>query len=105
MRAAVWLALRRAIPNVDDVGIVRVYRAWGGGIGISLGVYWLALALTWPAAHNPAATTLLGRFAIPMHPTVDPGGIQIGLLLVYWVNYVALEIWTLEPCRLLDGWP
>ncbi len=99
---ALLLAGRRRIPFVDDVALVRVYRAWGGVAGISLGLYWLALALTWPDAHNPGATTLLTRFAVPLDPARDPGGVQLGLLLVYWINYVALEIWTLEPCRLLD---
>ncbi|MSP54909.1 MAG: hypothetical protein EXR69_04790 [Myxococcales bacterium] len=99
---AALLAGRKLIPHVDEVSIVRVYRAWGAGLGLSLGLFWLALALIWPGLHNPGATTLLGSFAIPLNPADDPGGVQIGLLFVYWVNYVALEIWTLEPCRLLD---
>jgi len=99
---AVLLAFRHRIPQVDEVGLVRVYRAWGGGLGITLGLYWLALGLSWPDAHNPGATTLLERFAIPVNPAADLGGVQLGLLFAYWVNYVALEIWTLEPCRLLD---
>ncbi len=99
---ATLLLFRKRIPHVDEVGLVRVYRAWGGGLGLTLGLYWLALGLTWPGAHNPGATTLLGRFAIPMNPATDLGGVQLGLLFAYWVNYVALEIWTLEPCRLLD---
>lgn len=94
---ALLLAGRRAIPHVDDVGLVRVYRAWGGGIGLSLGVFWLALALVWPATCNPGADTLLGMYAVP-----SERALQLALLGVYWVNYVALEIWTLEPCRLLD---
>ncbi len=99
---AILLMFRKKIPHVDEASLVRVYRAWGGGLGLSLGAYWLALALTWPGAHNPGATTLLGQFAIPMNPATDLGGVQFGLLFAYWVNYVALEIWTLEPCRLLD---
>lgn len=99
---ALLLAFRTKIPHVDDVALVRVYRAWGGGLGLSLGAFWLALALTWPGVHNPEATTLLGKFAIPMNPATDLGGVQLGLLFAYWVNYVVLEVWTLEPCRLLD---
>jgi hypothetical protein len=99
---ALLLLGRKAIPFVDDVALVRVYRAWGAGIGLSLGVFWLAYASLWPSAHNPGATTLLDRFAVPMDPAVDLGGVQLALLLFYWINYVILEIWTLEPCRLLD---
>ncbi len=99
---ALLLAFRRSISHVDEAGVLRVYRAWGAGFGLSLGAYWLALAALWPGTHNPGATTLLERFAIPMNPAADLGGVQIGLFFAYWVNYVALEIWTLEPCRLLD---
>lgn len=81
-----------------DAAVVRVYRAWGPGLGLSLGLFWLSLAWVWPGRINPGADTLLARFAVPM--TLD--GAALACLLVYWVNYVALEIWTLEPCRLLD---
>lgn len=95
---ALLLIGRRAIPHVDDVALVRVYRAWGGGIGLSLGAFWLALGVVWPAVHNPGAAALLDMYAVPS----GAAAVQLGLLGVYWVNYVALEIWTLEPCRLLD---
>jgi hypothetical protein len=99
---ALLLIGRKAIPYVDDIALVRVYRAWGAGIGLSLGLFWLTYATLWPSAHNPGATTLLDRFAIPTDPSTDLGGVQLALLLFYWINYVILEIWTLEPCRLLD---
>lgn len=99
---ALLLLGRKAIPFVDDAAIVRTYQAWGAGIGLSLGAFWLTYAALWPSAHNPGATTLLDRFAIPTDLAVDLGGVQLAMLLFYWINYVILEIWTLEPCRLLD---
>lgn len=93
---AVLMAIRNRLGG--DASILRVYRSFGALFGLSLGAFWLGLALLWPDRYNPGAVGLLDAYSLPS------GLARYGAaaLFVYWINYVALEIWTLEPSRLLD---
>ena len=75
--------------------ILRVYRAWGAGFGLSLGAtvfgglarYWLDHgSFTW-GWDTPAETITLATFVA---------------FLVMWASNIKLEIWSLEPMRRLD---
>lgn len=91
------LFLNRArIPHVREVDLVRVFRACGAILGLSLGAFLFTELAIWPV-HNPGAT---GVSAWAVH--ADRAGLRAATLFLYWVSYVALEIWTLEPCRLSD---
>lgn len=94
---AVLLLARGRLPEIGEVALVRAFRATGALLGLTLGAYLFAEAWAWPAAVNPGATGI-DRWAVPM----DTRGLRVALLFAYWVSYTALEIWTLEPCRLLD---
>ncbi len=86
---------RRLIPHVRSWDVVRVYRAWGPGFGLSLGACILGAlvthylqqgSFTWPidtAAQQVAAGAWLAFFAM-------------------WVSNLQLEVWTLQPLRSLD---
>lgn len=99
---ALLLAFRRSVPGLAEEHVVRVYRAFGAGIGLSLGVLVLGALVSWPAAVNPGAG-LPWAYALRW----DSGGavltsVRALLFLALWVSYVVLEIWTLDPCRSLD---
>jgi hypothetical protein len=97
---AFLLNLRRAIPRVADEDVIRIYRAFGGGFGVSLGVFIFAEVWRWWRDLG-AGRGLPDAFSIPWDDTLT-----VARLLVFgafWVSYVWLEIWTLDPCRLLDN--
>lgn len=94
---ALLLAMRHQLPPMREEDVVRAFRATGIILGLSLGAFILGEAVAWPGRVNPGATGL-GAWAVPM----GVEGARLLLFGAYWVNYVALEIWTLEPCRLLD---
>lgn len=96
---ALLLVFRRAIPNVRDEDVVRVFRAFGAGIGLSLGVLIFASIWRWATTINPGKG-LPDAFAVPWDDTLTVA--RLFAFVALWVSYVALEIWTLEPCRLLD---
>ncbi len=99
---ALLFAGRTRIPHVRTEDLVRVYRSFGGGFGITLGVAVFAFLALWPAAVNPGA-------GMPEAFTLrwDTSEMQVEsaravIFFMYWVNYISLEIWTLDDCRLLD---
>lgn len=94
---ALLLPFRDRLKDLGEIALVRAFRAVGPVLGLSLGVYLLAEAWTWPGVVNPGAVGI-DRWAVP----ADLRGLRVGVLGAYWVSYVALEIWTLEPCRLND---
>lgn len=96
---AFLLNFRRAIPHVRDEDVVRVYRAFGAGIGLSLATLIFSAIWLWATEINPGKG-LPDAFAVPWDDTVTVA--RLATFFVLWVSYVALEIWTLEPCRLLD---
>ncbi len=85
-----------ALPHMKRWDLVRCYRAWGPGLGISLGVsifgmlaaYWLEHgAFSWGWS-TPEETRILAAWLT---------------FFVMWVSNLKLEVWTLEPLRKLDG--
>lgn len=94
---AVLVLLRRRLSPLTEPDVVRVYRAWGAGAGVSLGLFLYTEAALWPGRVNPGVG---GMHAFDLAGGLE--GLRLGLLFAYWVSYVWLEIWTLEPCRLLD---
>jgi len=94
---ALLFMARARIPQVREEDLLRVFRAAGAVLGVSLGLYLLAEIVLWPAAQNPGATGV-ERWAVH----ADLAGLRAGLAFLYWVRYAWLEIWTLDPGRLLD---
>ncbi len=97
---ALLINLRRAIPRVRDEDVIRVYRAFGGGFGLSLGV--LIFANIWRWWRDLGGDRgLPDAFSIPWDEPLTVA--RLFTFGAFWVSYVWLEIWTLDPCRLLDG--
>ncbi len=97
---ALLINLRRAIPRVSDEDVIRVYRAFGGGFGVSLGVYIFANIWRWWRDHG-ASRGLPDAFSIPWDDSLTVA--RLALFGAFWLSYVWLEIWTLDPCRMLDS--
>ena len=88
----ILVVLAPRIPHVQTWDVVRVYRSWGPGFGLSLGAPVLgALSLHWIQA---------GSFTWADSTTLESVGWV--LFLVMWTSNFILEIWTLEPLRKLD---
>jgi hypothetical protein len=99
---ALLLNFRRAIPHVKTWDVVRVYRAFGAGIGLSLGAYvptelFRHIVGLHPSPHLPEALAL--RWDSTDHSF---NSAKMILLFVLWVSYIHLEVWTIEPTRRLD---
>lgn len=94
---AVLLLMRQRLPPLREADVIRTFRASGAVLGVSLGLFILAELATWPGRVNPGVG-FPADFAVP----VQVEGLRAAVFGVYWVSYIALEIWTLEPCRLLD---
>ncbi|MCK6518517.1 hypothetical protein L6R46_26090 [Myxococcota bacterium] len=92
---AALVSMRHRLRPLRPEDVMRTFRAWGAGLGLSMG----ALILT----------GLLHRY-------LSDGGFSWAgdapddalrrakaiLFLILWVSAFHLEIWTLEPCRKLD---
>ncbi len=99
---ALLLLFRAAIPHVGSVGVLRVYRSFGAGIGLSLGAFiptelYLHVVGQNPGISLPASLAL--RWDTTEHSMLSA---RLALLFVGWISYVHLEIWTLDPARTLD---
>lgn len=96
------LFLFRSRIQVPEEMLVRVYRAWGPVAGLSLGVWIFSQLYRFPGIANPGLgfpdSYRLG-WGNWVHNLTTSRALLFGLL---WVSYVILEVWTLEPCRLLD---
>lgn len=99
---ALLLAFRRRIPHVHDHDLVRVYRSFGAGIGLSLGVlvpceiYRHCTTLN-PGVGLPSALAL--HFDTPENTAWSA---RVITLFALWVSYIVLEVWTNEHTRRLD---
>ena len=91
----ILIAVVERIPHVRPWDVVRTYRAWGAGLGLSLGAcvfgglakYYLetgAFSWGWDSPAEQKVTLAFVAF------------------LVMWAHNVRLEIWALEPLRKLD---
>ncbi len=92
---AALVSMRHRLSPLRPEDVMRTFRAWGAGLGLSMG----ALILT----------GLLHRFldddgfSWPAETPED--GLRRAkaiLFLILWASAFHLEIWTLEPCRKLD---
>ncbi len=97
---ALLINFRAAIPHVRDEDVIRVYRAFGAGFGLSLGaLVFINLWRWWRDLGDGRGFP--DAFSIPWG---DPLSVaRLGVFGAFWVSYIALEIWTLDPCRLLDA--
>lgn len=93
---ALLLGFRRHLTFVPEEQLMRVFRGCGSILGLSLGAFILANVWMWPGTWNPGATGV-GMYAVPRSQLP-----RVLLFGAYWVSYAVLEIWTLDPCRLLD---
>ncbi|MBO87406.1 MAG: hypothetical protein CL927_18820 [Deltaproteobacteria bacterium] len=89
-------ALSHRVGGPPRARILRVYQAFGPGLGISLGL----LVFTALLLHYAQ----VGAF--DWSPTPATGG-AVGLaawvvFFVAWASNIRLEVWTLEPLRKLD---
>ena len=91
---SVLIILCGRISTLPPHAVVRTYRAWGPGLGISLGAcilgaawgYWQDNgAFTWSCATSEQC------WIIAVH----------GTFLLAWISNIKLEVWTLEPLRKL----
>ena len=89
---AVLVGLRAHLVSANGVEIFRAYRAWGPGLGLSLG----ATVFGGLGAHYLEH----GAFAWSLERPAE----LLGWLTFFamWVSNIKLEVWTLEPLRKLD---
>lgn len=89
------LAGSRLVTTTRLEDVVRVYRTWGPGLGLSLGAWVLGLLVTrwletggftWPLGTLPEQLDTAGWVAF----------------FFLWANNCRLEVWTLDPLRKLD---
>jgi len=80
-----------AVPYLAREAAVRTYRAWGPGLGLSMGGIVL-----YGLAHHYMTT---GGFAWPLDAPTTPAW---GIFLLAWASNLRLEVWTLDPLRILD---
>lgn len=93
---AVLLLARHHLAPLDTVAIVRAWRAWGAGLGLSMG----ALILAGLGLHYLDR----GAFIWPTASAQDRlFAAKCLFFLVLWASSFYLEIWTLDPARKLDG--
>jgi hypothetical protein len=92
------LCCERHLRPLATRDLLRCYRSWGAGLGISLGVCIFSALLGYYLEH--------GSFQIPSQVRTDQvfaAGIFFGFLM--WVSNIKLEVWTLDPLRKLDESP
>lgn len=92
---AILLNARRLIADGHAEHVIRVWRAWGPGQGITLGALILIAAVRYYLE--------MGGFSWPLESL----GQQLtaaahATFLVLWASSFHAEIWTLEPCRKHD---
>lgn len=99
---ALLLNLRHRMAGVRNEDVVRVFRGFGAGIGVSLGLTIYTSIYRFPEQFNPGKS-FPHSYALHWETMADKlTTLQVLLFGVLWVSYGALEIWVLEPCRKLD---
>lgn len=99
---ALLVALRGLAPHVRDEHVIRSFRSYGAGIGLSLGAVmgteiWRHVTTVNPGEALPGALGLDFSTA-----ALACWSARALCLFAYWVSYIVLEVWTLEDCRRLD---
>ena len=84
------------IPHVKRWDLVRTYRAWGPGLGLSLG----ATIFGRLAAHYIENGAFSWGWSSPDERQLTAAWLTF---FVMWVSNLKLEVWTLEPLRKLDS--
>lgn len=92
MTAIIIAAGAGHVPYLSKENAVRAYRAWGPGLGLSMGAMVLGGLL-----HHFLVN---GAFSWPLDAPTTPAWI---VFFVLWVSNLRLEVWTLDPIRKLDG--
>ena len=96
---ALLLNFRPLLAPLDTVSLIRAFRATGGTLGTTLGLFLFGVLFRWPFVVNPGAAWP-DAYAVPVDDALTLA--RVVVFFAYWVSYVWLEIWTLDPCRLLD---
>lgn len=91
----------RIVPGTDE-GLVRVYRAWGAGNGLSLAAWVYGTLVRWPTTLHPGEGLPQAMGLNFSTAALSEASFGVLTLVTLWVSYVVLEIWTLDPARLLD---
>lgn len=88
--------LSARVGGPPTANVLRMYRAFGPGLGISLGITIFCALL----AHYGTA----GAFSWDTSSATGgwPGLLAWLAFFVTWVSNIQLEVWTLEPIRKLD---
>ncbi len=89
------LAMRSLIVGEQSEGVMRVFRAWGPGLGISMGALILGGAVMHFRTHGAfiwPTDTLSEQLIVAQHL----------VFLLLWASSFHLEIWTLDPVRKLS---
>lgn len=93
--AAFVVGLVDRVPGLTPWAAVRTVRAWGPGLGLSLG----ATIFGALAAHWLQHGAFVWAWGTAAEQVALAGWITF---LVMWVSNLRLEVWTLEPLRKLD---
>lgn len=90
------LAMRSLIVGEQSEGVMRVFKAWGPGLGLSMGALILGGAVMHFRTHGAfvwPTGTLAHQLILAQHL----------VFLALWASSFHLEIWTLDPVRKLEG--
>ena len=93
-----WAVLIQAsgrLHSVEASSIVRVFRSWGPGFGLSLGTCVLGALLGRYLEHSSFQWSLAT-------PEAQLDAAAWGFFLLMWISNIKLEIWTLEPFRKVE---
>jgi hypothetical protein len=93
---SVLLSLAGKLPQLAPWDLVRVYRAWGPSLGLSLGAAVFGALLAYGIEHQGFSWGLAT-------PDERAAALTWGLFGAMWVSNLFLEIWSLDPLRKLDN--
>ncbi|MSQ04089.1 MAG: hypothetical protein EXR71_19740 [Myxococcales bacterium] len=99
---AILLLFRWSTPHVRTEDLLRVYRSFGAGFGLSLGAFIPSELYLHALGQNPGVSlpaSLAAHWDTTEHSMLSA---RLALIFIGWVSYVHLEIWTLDPARTLD---
>lgn len=91
----VLVALSGRLPHLARWDVVRTYRAWGAGLGLSMGAWVLGLL----ARHYLLTGAFRWGWADAGQQLILASHLVFALL---WAWNVRVEVWSLEPLRKLD---
>lgn len=99
---ALLIAFRARIPHVQPVDLIRAYRCFGAGFGLSLGLLVPSEIYRHCTTLNPG-TSLPAALALNFDTDANCAwSLRLLTLFALWISYIWLEVWTNEPTRQLD---